>query len=117
MPRVQLVVNSSLDVFGRNRRCVAELTDTPVGDVMMVIVGAAEVGSIRFSVDVGAELEKGQELGLFAYGGSSVVTLFASGSVAFDADLHSRSLEGVETLVQLGTSLGRANAQIQAAQE
>jgi phosphatidylserine decarboxylase len=82
--------------------------------MIMVIIGAAEVGSIQFSVKEGDTLRKGQELGLFAYGGSSVVTLFPSGSVAFDADLVSRSLSGIETLVGLGTSLGMARLRLRA---
>lgn len=49
----------------------------------------------------------GQELGLFAYGGSTVVTLFQRGAVEFDKDLKARSRTGVETLVHLGTSLAR----------
>jgi phosphatidylserine decarboxylase len=107
---LQIVVNSSLNVFGVNRRCVAQFSDTPMGDIIMVIIGAAEVGSIQLRAKEGDILKKGQELGLFAYGGSSVVTLFPSGSVDFDADLSSRSLSGIETLVELGTSLGMARA-------
>jgi hypothetical protein len=33
------------------------------------------------------------------------VTLFPKGSVVFDEDLQTRSLAGVETLAQVGTSL------------
>lgn len=56
---VQIVVNSSLDVFGHNRRYVVVLEDTPVGTVIMVIIGAAAVGSIRFSARVAASVSKG----------------------------------------------------------
>jgi phosphatidylserine decarboxylase len=113
---LQIVVNSSLNVFGMNRRCVARFSDTPVGDMMMVIIGAAEVGSIQLSRKEGDMLEKGQELGIFAYGGSSVVTLFPTGSVDFDADLSARSLEGTETLVELGSSLGKALSRLSTAE-
>lgn len=105
---MQIVVNSSLDVFSANRRVVVRLIDTPVGDVLMVVIGAAAVGSIRFSQHEGDTLAKGQELGHFAYGGSTVVTLFKAGAVRFDEDLRARSLQGVETLVKTGSSLGRA---------
>jgi phosphatidylserine decarboxylase len=105
---VQIVVNSSTDVFGLNQRVVVHLADTPCGDCLMVVIGAAAVGSIRFTRKVGDQLQKGDELGYFAYGGSTVMTLFKRGQITFDADLAKRSLEGVETLVRTGTSLGRA---------
>jgi hypothetical protein len=58
---VQIVVNSSLDVLGCNTRYVIKISDTAVGDVLMVIVGAAAVGSIRLHVTVGDTVEKGTQ--------------------------------------------------------
>ena len=75
------------------------------------------MGSIIVSSDVGAKLAKGQELGYFAYGGSSVVTLFKEGRLRFDRDLRERALQGVETLVRTGSSLGLAPASNGAAAE
>jgi phosphatidylserine decarboxylase len=114
---VQIVVNSSLDVLSVNKRVVVELAGAPCGTVLMVIIGAAAVGSIIVTSDVGAKLAKGQELGYFAYGGSSVVTLFKKGRLRFDRDLRERASQGVETLVRTGSSLGLAPASNGAAAE
>lgn len=103
---VQIVVNSWLDVFGNNKRCVLEFVTPRLESFIMVIIGAAEVGSINIHKKAGETLDKGEELGYFAYGGSTILTLFKSGDVEFDADLVERSLNGRETLVRMGTTLG-----------
>lgn len=104
-----IVVNSSLDVFGHNRRMVVEFDGTPAGPMAMVIIGAAEVGSIVMDHQPGAVLGKGQEVGYFAYGGSTVMTLFASNAVRFDDDLLTRSNSKIETLVNVGSRLARTS--------
>lgn len=38
------------------------------GDVGVIIVGAAHVGSIKMTVSPGQRVQKGDELGYFAYG-------------------------------------------------
>jgi phosphatidylserine decarboxylase len=103
---VQVVVHSGLDMFGSNKRLVILLKTSLGFDIMYVVVSAAEVGSIRMVVPAKGHVEKGDPLGHFAYGGSSVVTLFPAGRVQFDEDLVRRSLQSVETLVKTGTSLG-----------
>ena len=47
-------------------------------------------------------------MGFFQYGGSTVITVFERGRIAYDRDLYEHSLKGVETLVRMGTSLGVA---------
>lgn len=49
----------------------------------------------------GAQVRRGDELGYFAYGGSTVVVLFPPGLVAFDDDLRKNSEVPVETLVKV----------------
>lgn len=51
---------------------------------------------------------QGQEFGYFCYGGSTVITLFRRGAIKYDADLQHNSLQTIETLVRMGTSLGAA---------
>lgn len=56
-------------------------------------------------------LEKGDEVGYFAYGGSCVVTVFRENTIQFDEDLMLNSSRDIETLVKHGTSLGLATPQ------
>ena len=71
------------------------------------------VGSVVMTADAGEGSCSGQkptrkfdEIGYFAFGGSTVVLLFPKQSICFDEDLLVNSRECLETLVQVGDSLG-----------
>lgn len=60
-------------------------------------------------------MRRGEELGYFAYGGSTIVAVFPRDFVTFDQDLvdHSGSYDApnhraIETLVKVGYSIGKA---------
>jgi phosphatidylserine decarboxylase len=91
-----------------NKR-VLTLVESPVfGTVAMIEVGATNVGSIKQSFLPGRAVAKGEEKGLFAFGGSCVITLFQRGRIRFDADLVAQSAECVETYAKMGDRLGAA---------
>lgn len=104
-----LAVQSRVNVLCENKRVVLRLdTGGQLGVVWVVAVGAAQVGSVQLSVAPQQAARKGQELGWFQYGGSTVVVVFEAARVRLDADLLERSECGVETLVRMGSSLGQA---------
>ena len=51
---------------------------------------------------------KGEEKGMFLFGGSTVVLLFEKGRVRPDKDLLINTEEGYETVVKYGERIGRA---------
>lgn len=53
-------------------------------------------------------MRKGEEIGLFQFGGSSIIVLFEKGRIQFDEDLEKLSHEQVMVDVEVGMSLGRA---------
>ncbi|KAJ3995608.1 phosphatidylserine decarboxylase-domain-containing protein [Lentinula boryana] len=109
----QAVNEPKFDVFTANVRSVLYLTHAATGKrVAFVAIGALLVGSIVWTkgAEKGTEVRKGEELGYFAYGGSTVVALFPKGVVEFDQDLVKNSEEPVETLVKVGASLGTSPA-------
>jgi phosphatidylserine decarboxylase len=77
------------------------------GRVAVVPIGATCVGSIKVTPPVGALLQKGDELGMFQFGGSTVVVVFEAGRVVFDEDLLLHSTRGVESMVLMGQSIGQ----------
>lgn len=107
-----VTVNDPLcDVFTQNRRDVTLLSlpkagDTPV-NVAFVQIGAMLVGSIHRTKEQGAVLKRGEELGYFAYGGSTVVAVFPKGSVQWDSDLINNSKVPLETAVRVGEHIGK----------
>ena len=106
---------TTLDVFCENRRSVMVLKREETGSpIAMVVVGAMLVGSIKYnpSIEVGAQIRRGECLGAFYYGGSTVIVLYPRGEVALDEDLVRNSVEhSCETLMKVGWSTGRSTRQ------
>lgn len=91
-----------------NKRVVTLVESPPFGTVAVVEVGATNVGSIQQSFVPGRAVQKGDEKGLFAFGGSCVITIFQSRRIRFDADLVSHSAQHVELYAKMGDRLGIA---------
>ncbi|KAK3810395.1 MAG: phosphatidylserine decarboxylase-domain-containing protein [Linnemannia gamsii] len=102
------VNNDDVDVFTENVRKVSVIRMDDVVKCVFVSIGALLVGSIQLTGAkcAGTRLEKGDELGYFAYGGSTCILLFQAGAVRFDEDLVATSLKGLETLVRMGERIG-----------
>jgi phosphatidylserine decarboxylase len=77
-------------------------------DFILIPIGAMLVGSIKLTgAQPGVETQKGEELGYFAFGGSTVVAVFPpDANMHFDTDLLDNSSRGLETLVKMGESIG-----------
>ena len=91
-----------------NKRVVTRVESPDFGTVAMIEVGATNVGSIQQSFVPGRPVAKGDEKGLFAFGGSCVITLFARGRIRFDADIVAQSEQQMETYARMGDRLGVA---------
>jgi phosphatidylserine decarboxylase len=96
------------DVYTENKREVCLVHTRAFGLVAIVAVGATAVGSVNITAPDGAYLHKGDEHGFFAFGGSTVLTLFQPGTVLLDADLVDNSRSPLETLVRVGNRIGVA---------
>ncbi|AKC83049.1 phosphatidylserine decarboxylase [Verrucomicrobia bacterium IMCC26134] len=92
----------------QNKRMVTLVESVRFGRIAVLEIGATCVGSILQSYVPGRMVAKGEEKGLFAFGGSCVVTVFAKGRIRFDADLVSSSADQREVYARMGESLGRA---------
>lgn len=101
----------TLDVFCENRRSVMIIKRSSTGSPIAIIaVGAMLVGSIRYVGGVdqkGSKVRRGQCLGAFYYGGSTVIVLYPRGEIALDEDLVKHSTrENCETLMKVGWRVG-----------
>mmetsp|Transcript_26232 Transcript_26232/g.65933 ORF Transcript_26232/g.65933 Transcript_26232/m.65933 type:complete len:193 (+) Transcript_26232:1613-2191(+) len=100
-----IAVNAT-DIFTVNKRTVCIIKSPIFGKVAFVCIGATLVGSIVLTAEVGKTFAKGDEMGYFAFGGSTTIALFQGGRVAYDEDLLKHSNQSLETLVKMGTQLG-----------
>ncbi|MGE0711723.1 MAG: phosphatidylserine decarboxylase [Planctomycetota bacterium] len=90
-----------------NEREVTLLESPRHGLLALVEVGAMVVGTIEQTYAPGP-VRRGAEKGTFHFGGSTVVLLTEPGRVALDEDLLDTTRAGYETLVRMGTRVGRA---------
>ncbi|KAM0832347.1 hypothetical protein ACQ4PT_064956 [Festuca glaucescens] len=102
-----IAVNSKYcNVFTENKRVVSIISTSEFGKVAFVAIGATMVGSITFLKKEGDYVHKGDEFGYFSFGGSTVICVFEKDAIQFDADLVANSERSLETLVEVGTTLG-----------
>src|SRR6185436_4190711 len=52
-----------------------------LGTVVVMPIGITEISSVRFSVAQGQHVDKGDELGYFSYGGSTLAVVFQPGAI------------------------------------
>jgi phosphatidylserine decarboxylase len=92
----------------RNKRLVTLIEAPEFGTVAMIEVGATNVGSILEAFRPGHAVLKGEEKGMFSFGGSCVITLFTEGRIIFEPDLVAQSAKFTETYARMGDRLGTA---------
>ncbi|KAI8357197.1 phosphatidylserine decarboxylase-domain-containing protein [Mortierella sp. GBAus27b] len=101
-----MAVRSHLDVYGENRRVISTIESKEFGTVAYCSIGAMMVGSIVLTTTPGHEVERMEEHGYFAFGGSTIVLLFEPNTIQFDEDLLRSSKEQIEMLVRVGMRIG-----------
>ena len=97
-----VVYASGIQPLVENERHVIELKSNVAGDVVMIPVGACFVGKIIETFKAGLPYNKGDEVGYFAFGGSTVVLLFKKNTITLRDDLVRYSALGYETAVKMG---------------
>ena len=93
------------NIYKRNSREYTVLHTRHFGDVVQVEVGAMLVGKIRNHHKEHSFL-RGEEKGMFEFGGSTIVMLFERDSIVPDSDILKNSAEGFETIVKYGEKIG-----------
>ncbi len=101
-----IALRHNLRYLVMNKREVTLIESPQFGQVAMIEVGATNVGSIRQTFVPGRPVMKGDEKGMFAFGGSCVITLFQRDRIQFDADIVSQSKQHLETYAKMGDRLG-----------
>lgn len=94
-------------VFCENKREYCILKTPDKGDILIAPIGAQMVGSIIETYTPEKVVKKGDEMGYFAYGGSTVVVLADRDKLAIDADLLENTKNKIETFVRMGEKIGQ----------
>ncbi len=85
-----------------NKRELTLLNTDNAGMIALLEVGAACVGRIVQSFEAGKAVAKGQEKGMFLFGGSTTITIFEPGRVTLADDLLKNTSRGLETYARMG---------------
>lgn len=103
---VQPIALEKSPVFIQNSREYTVMHTENFGDVVQVEVGALMVGKIKNHQGKG-KIIRGEEKGMFLFGGSTIILLLNSGEVQVEALFFENTKNHLETVVKLGESLGR----------
>jgi len=101
-----LALRQRLSYLWENKRTITELKTEKMGTVICMEIGATCVGSIHQTFTPGQPVDKGDEKGYFAFGGSSTLLLFEPGTVQLDPDLLKSSAQQMELYAKVRTSAG-----------
>jgi phosphatidylserine decarboxylase len=103
-----IALRRRLSYLWENKRTITKLETSDLGTVLLMEIGATCVGSILQTFTPGKPIQKGDEKGYFAFGGSSTITIFEPGAVTLAADLAECSSRQVELYAKVGTAMGEA---------
>ena len=94
-------------VFCENKREYTLLQTADKGDMLVVPVGATMVGTIIETYKPNSSINKGEEMGYFAFGGSTVVLFLDKNHTKIDQDLIDNTKNGIETFIKMGSTIAR----------
>jgi phosphatidylserine decarboxylase len=103
-----IALAKNLSYLWTNKRTICRLETKDLGTILILEIGATCVGSIHQTYAPGKPVEKAQEKGYFAFGGSSTITVFEPGKVEFAKDLLENTAKQRELYARVGTSLATA---------
>ena len=101
-----LALRDRLAILWENKRFITEIETEQLGRVLMLEIGATNVGSVHHTFVPTRSVEKGEEKGYFAFGGSATLTLFEPGRVQLAEDLLEHSAGQRELYAKVGDRMG-----------
>ena len=93
-------------VFAQNCREMTVMDTVHFGKAVQVEVGAMLVGKIA-NLHGSGPIKRGEEKGMFLYGGSTVVLLHQKDAATLPDELYENTRLGLETPVRMGQQIGK----------
>lgn len=95
------------DIFMVNEREVTILETEHFGKLAYIEVGATCVGKIEQTY-AGDTFSRGDEKGMFLFGGSTVIVIGEKGRWSIDPRIVANTGQGIETYLKMGRALGKS---------
>jgi phosphatidylserine decarboxylase len=101
-----IALRRRISYLWENKRTVTLLETERLGTVVLMEIGATNVGSIHQTYAENQLTLKGAEKGYFAFGGSSTILMFEPGRIELAEDLLRESAQQRELYARMGDRLG-----------
>lgn len=102
-----IALRRNLQFLTQNKRFLTVLRSETAGQILILEVGATNVGNVVQTYTPDERVAAGDEKGFFQFGGSATITLFEPGRVALADDLQHHSSEQIEVYARMGDTMGR----------
>lgn len=103
---VNPVANDYYPIYKMNSREYCLLKTKELGTILLMEVGALMVGKISNHEEDSAQVKRGDEKGMFEFGGSTIVVMTEPGMAEPDKDIIQNTKAQAETLVKMGEPIG-----------
>jgi phosphatidylserine decarboxylase len=100
-------LRKQLNYLWENKRTITRLETPDLGLVLLLEIGATNVGSIIQTYTPNQKVKKGDEKGYFQFGGSSTITIFEPGRVQLAPDLVANTAQCRELYARVGDVMAR----------
>ena len=104
---VNPVANDYYPIYKMNSREYCLLKTKELGTILLMEVGALMVGKISNHEEDSAQVKRGDEKGMFEFGGSTIVVMTEPGMAEPDKDIIQTTKAQAKTLVKMGEPIGR----------
>jgi len=102
---VRPIALEKYNIYKENSREYTILNTENFGNVIQIEVGATMIGRIK-NYHENYTFTKGEEKGMFLFGGSTIVLLLEKGKVDINKKIIDNTKSGYETIVKLGEKIG-----------
>ena len=106
---VRPIALEKYNIYKENSREYTMLKTDNFGDVIQIEVGATLIGRIK-NHHQEYKFSKGEEKGMFLFGGSTIVLLIEKDKVKIDEEILKNTKDGYETIVKIGEKIGTRKA-------
>ena len=103
---VNPVANDYYPIYKMNSREYCLLKTKELGTILLMEVGALMVWKINNHEEDSAQVKRGDEKGMFEFGGSTIVVMTEPGMAEPDKDIIHNTKAQAETLVKMGEPIG-----------
>ncbi|MDR2970506.1 MAG: phosphatidylserine decarboxylase [Bacteroidales bacterium] len=103
---VRAISQKRYKVFAQNSREYEVMQTEHFGKVIQIEIGALFVGRIN-NHKMKHTFKRGDEKGMFEFGGSTIVMLFQNNKMTLDKNIYTNTLHDKETIVRMGCKIGQ----------